>query len=95
MNINDLVCIKDKDKLILGYIEQIYTEKFGFVREYAVRSILEFGDIIEYNPRNIYYTYLYIKAKDVFKENMIDDYLADLSKDYPNLSLQLQELANE
>jgi hypothetical protein len=105
MKINDLVSLKDKDKIILGYVEQIYTERFGFVKEYIIKSILELEgyDKVTYNPRQTYHNYIY-SSPNVFKYDFIkttgdkqrlNNNLAMLISDYPDLKLELEALSNE
>lgn len=105
MKINDLIYFKDKDSLVLGFIEQVYTSKFGFVTEYVIKSILELEGYnkLTYNPKKVYtshnclginnFAYDFIKlTKD---KKLLENNLQELSKDYPKLKNKLEELINE
>jgi len=105
MKINDLVSLKDNDKIILGYVEQIYTDRFGFVKEYIVKSILELEgyDKVTYNPKQTYHNYIY-SSPNVFKYNFIkttgdkkllDNNLVRLVSEYLELEVALLELLTE
>jgi hypothetical protein len=105
MKINDLVFFKHKDSIVLGFIEQIYTSKFGFVEEFVIKSILELegNDKVHYNPKTIYgnhsnlnssnFAYNFIKSTG--DKKLLESLLRSLVMDYPELQAQLEKLQNE